>query len=214
MALNSRVGGQAAATTAGGGASGSATGARPCGGLARVLARAFRGGKPEILVLGPLCGDSVIYLASRGSRVHVDDVDLPRPIPPRRPGEPPANPPPFRLDQPDRLFHLVLAWEIADFIPPDRLVEYGSELRRITRDGGGLFFLSHSRPEPDDNRVSRYLLHSDDLIVRQVLDREKRPRYVHPNRDLERALQGFSIQGIQLQRSQMREITALKAGMG
>jgi len=187
---------------------------RPCGGLARALARAFREGKPEILVLGPLCGESAVYLAGRGARVHVEDFEPPPPHPVRRPGEPPSEVVPFRFDQPNSVFHLVLAWEVADFVPPDRLGEYGAELRRIVRDGGGLFFLSHSRPEPDDDRTSRYLLLADDLIERQVVGRERRPRYVHPTRDLEMALRGFTIQGIQLQRNQMREITALKAGMG
>jgi hypothetical protein len=187
---------------------------RPCGGLARVLARAFREGKPEILVLGPLCGESVVYLATRGARVHVEDFQPPPPLPPRRPGEPPSEVTPFRLDQPDTMFHLVLAWEAADFVPPDRLGEYGAELRRIVRDGGGLFFLSHSRPEAGDDRLSRYLLHADDLVERQVVERERSPRFVHPTRELESALRGFTIQGIQLQRNQMREITALKAGMG
>jgi SAM-dependent methyltransferase len=193
-------------------APGVALGGRPCGGLARALARAFRGGKPEILVLGPLCGDSVVYLAGRGARVHVDDFEPPPPLPVRRPGDPPIEVTPFRLDQPDRTFDLVLAWEVADFVPPDRLVEYGAELRRVLRDGGGLFFLSHSRPEPGDDRPSRYLLLSDDLILRQVVETERRPRYVHPTRDLEQALRGLAIQGIQLQRNQMREITAQKAG--
>ncbi len=214
MAQKPRENEPAVAASAGQAAAGSALGGRPCGALARVLARAFREGKPDILVLGPLCGESAVYLASRGARVHVEDFEIPPPIPARRPGEPPKEVPPFRLDQPDGRFHLVLAWEIADFVPPDRLVEYGGELRRIMRDGGGLFFFSHSRPDPADDRLSRYLLLADDLIVRQVVERERHPRYVHPTRDIELALRGFQIQGIQLQRTQMREITAQKAGMG
>ncbi len=214
MSLKPRERESAAPATAGAAAQGSALGGRPCGALARVLARALREGKPEILVLGPLNGDSVVYLASRGARVHVEDFELPPPIPPRRPGEPPVDVAPFRLDQPAGLFHLVLAWEIADFVPPDRLAEYGGELRRVMKDGGSLFFFSHSRPDPADDRVSRYLLLADDLIVRQVVETARHPRYVHPTRDIELALKGFAIQGIQLQRTQMREITAQKAGMG
>jgi hypothetical protein len=212
VAVRPRVKDAVAAPAGGEAAPAHALEGRPCGGLARVLARAFREGKPEILVLGPLCGESVVYLASRGARVHFEDLEPPSPVPPRRPGEPPPEVPPVRLDQPDALFHLVLAWEVADFVPPDRLAEYGGELRRVLRDGGGLFFFSHARPEPADERPSRYLLLADDLISRQVLGKERRPRYVHPTRDLERALRGFVIQGIQLQRTQMREITALKAG--
>lgn len=214
MSLKPRERESVAPATAGAAAQGSALGGRPCGALARVLARALREGKPEILVLGPLSGDSVVYLASRGARVHVEDFELPPPIPPRRPGEPPAEVAPFHLDQPAGFFHLVLAWEIVDFVPPDRIAEYGGELRRVMRDGGSLFFFSHSRPDPADDRVSRYLLLADDLIVRQIVEKDRRPRYVHPTRDIELALRGFAIQGIQLQRTQMREITAQKAGTG
>jgi len=41
-----------------------------------------------------------------------------------------------------------------------------------------------------------------------------RRRYVHGNRDLERALAGLSVQSVQLQRNQMREIAAVKSGTG
>jgi hypothetical protein len=39
-------------------------------------------------------------------------------------------------------------------------------------------------------------------------------RYVHPNREIERAIAGLSVQNIHLQRNQMREILALKVGVG
>ena len=68
MALKPRESTPAVAASAGQAAQGSALGGRPCGALARVLARAFREGKPEILVLGPLSGASVVYLAGRGAR--------------------------------------------------------------------------------------------------------------------------------------------------
>jgi hypothetical protein len=212
MTLGTRTKADAAARQVLGeaGAARTALDGRPCGGLARVLARAYRQGKPEILVLGPLSGESVVYLASRGARVHFEDLVPPSPLPPRRPGEPPPKVAPFRLDQPDALFHLVLAWEVVDFIPPDRLLEYGSELHRVLRNGGEVFFFSHARPEEADHRRSRYVLLADDVISRQGLGTDRCARYLHPTRDLERALKGFVIKGIQLQRSQMREVTAAK----
>ncbi len=194
--------------------SSSAGAGKPCGGLARALARAFREERPQILDIGSLCGDSVVYLARRGSKIHVEEVEAPPPVPERRPGEPAPEIPPFRLDQPDGLFHLVLAWEVVDFVPPGRLAEFGSELRRVLRDGGVVFLFSHARPESPRERPPRYLLVADDLIVRQESSRGPIPRYVHPTRDLERALAGFDIRGIQLQRNQMREISAVKVGMG
>ena len=197
------------------GAPSAPTGGQPCGGLGRVLARAFREGRPEVLALGPLCGESVVYLAGRGARVQVDDVALPEPRPVRKPGEPVPTPPPaVVLDLPTGKFDLVLVWEVLDFVPPDRLQEFGAEIVRVLRVGGQLFLFSHQKPAADRAVIPRYRLLADDLVVREEPKGELLARYVHPNRDLERALTGLAVQGIQLQRNQMREIIASKAGVG
>lgn len=186
----------------------------PCGSLGRVLARAFREPKAEILHIGPLCGESVVYLASRGARVSVEDFVPPPPTPPRQPGEILIEKAPIRCDYANQRFHLILAWELADYVPPDRLADFGAELLRMTREGGWLFLFSHAKPASALEPLTRYRLLADDLVVREFCETAPIPRYVHPNRDLERAFTGFAIQGIQLQRSQMREIVALKAGVG
>lgn len=144
----------------------------------------------------------------------VEDFEPPPPTPPRKPGEIMVDKVPIHFDHADGKFHLVLAWELTDFVPPDRLADYGAELRRVTKDGGWLFLLSHAHPEAPSEPPTRYRLLADDLIVREICDLPRIPRYNHPTREIERALQGFSIQAIQLQRSQMREILALKAGVG
>lgn len=195
-------------------ASSSAAAGQPCGGLGRVLARTFKLGKPEILVLGPLCGESVVYLAGRGARVHHEDVELPEPLPPKRAGEPVPAVTAVRLDQPDRRFDLVLAWELLDFVPPDRLTELGAEIARTLKIGGQLFVFAHQRPPAEHGAPPRYRLLADDLLVREETGALVHRRYVHPNRDIERALSGLAVQGIQLQRNQMREILASKAGVG
>jgi hypothetical protein len=167
-----------------------------------------------VLALGPLCGESVVYLGGRGARVHVDEFEPPPPLAPRKPGEPAPFVPPYRLEQPDRAFSLVLAWEVLDFVAPERLAECGAELARVLRIGGQLFMLAHQKPPSETAVIPRYRLLSDDLIVREEPDGPLRRRYVHGNRDLERALSGLSVQSVQLQRNQMREIAAVKSGTG
>jgi hypothetical protein len=187
---------------------------QPCGGLGRAVARAFRDGKPQILVLGPLCGESVVFLGGRGARVHVDEVELPEPAPKRQPGETPAEQKPVRFDHPSGAFDLVLAWEILDFVPPDRLQEFGAELVRLLRVGGQLIVFAHQKPPADRAVVPRYRLLADDLIVREEPATAPIPRYSHSNLMIERAIAGLSVQNIHLQRNQMREILASKAGVG
>jgi hypothetical protein len=187
---------------------------QPCGGLGRAVARAVRDGRPEILVLGPLCGESVVYLAGRGARVHVDDVALPEPIPARRPGDVVEAPPPVRLDHPSGAYDLVLAWELLDFVPPDRLHEFGAEIVRLMRVGGQLVVFAHQKPSSDRAVIPRYRVLADDMVVREEPGAPAVTRYTHPNREIERAIAGLSVQNIHLQRNQMREILASKAGVG
>ena len=187
---------------------------QPCGGLGRAVARAFRDGKPQILVLGPLCGESVVFLAGRGARVHVDEVELPEPIPKRQPGDPVPTLRPVKLDYPSGTFDLVLAWEMLDFVPPERLHEFGAEIVRLLRVGGQLIVFAHQKPPADRAILPRYRLLADDMVVREEPATPTLPRYTHPNREIERAIAGLSVQNIHLQRNQMREILASKAGVG
>ena len=187
---------------------------QPCGGLGRAVARAFRDGKPQILVLGPLCGESVVFLAGRGARVHVDEVELPEPIPKRLPSEPAPPVRPFKLDHRSDSIDLLLAWEVFDFVPPERLQEFGAEIVRLLRVGGQLVMFAHQKPPSDRAVLPRYRVLADDMVVREEPADSPRPRYVHPNREIERAISGLSVQNIHLQRNQMREILALKVGVG
>lgn len=214
MAFRSRA---PEAPTASGAASAPAAppaGGQPCGTLARVLARTFREAKPEILDLGPLCGESAVYFAGRGSRFRVENFEPPEPTPPRTPGEAPPAVEPLRLECDDGRFDLVLAWETFDFVPPDRLHELGQEVRRVLRDGGQVFLFCHQKPASEAEIPPRYRMIADDLIVREPSLGRTRRRWAHPTREIERALAGLSVQGIHLQRSQMREIVAVKAGVG
>jgi hypothetical protein len=174
----------------------------------------FREPKAEVLDLGPLCGSTVVYLAGRGARVHVEELEIPSPRPERKPNVIVEDPPPVRLDQPDGRAHLVLAWEMLDFVPPDRLAEVGAELRRVTRAGGMLFLFSQAKPLAEREPVPRYTLLADDMVVRDPAGVRSLRRWAHPTREIERALAGFAIQGIHLQRNQMREITALRSAVG
>jgi len=183
---------------------------QPCGSLGRVLARIFKEARPEVLDLGPLCGQTVTYLASRGARVTVEPFDPPHPVSAAIPGQEPPDPPPIHFDQPDAHFDLVLAWEHLDFLPPERMPDFAAEVLRVLRDGGWLFLFSRMASPTGPEQPPRYRMLADDMIVREPTDLPARRRWGSSTRDIERALKGFSIQGVQLQRNQMREFSALK----
>ena len=185
-------------------------------GVAKMLERAFRKSKPEILDLGPICGHTVVYLADRGARVSVDEFDPPPPTPTQEPGEDEIVVEPIRIEQPDGRFDLVLAWEQCDFVEPQRLPEFGAELRRVLGAGGCLLLFSRNATGRETGRSSevpcRYRLVSDAQAVREEAERPQRPRWIHPTREIERALAPLSIEGIHLQRNQIREFSAVKSG--
>jgi cyclopropane fatty-acyl-phospholipid synthase-like methyltransferase len=130
------------------------------------------------------------------------------------PGEAAVALEPLRFDCDDGRFDLVLAWEAADFVPPERLHEFGQEIRRVLRDGGQVVLFCHQKPAAEFEALPRYRMIADDLVVRETSPGAAHRRWAHPTREIERALTGLSVQGIHLQRSQMREIVAVKPGVG
>jgi hypothetical protein len=161
-----------------------------------------------------MCGASVVYLASRGARVSVEEFDPPQPTPPPDPSQSPHEPPPkepIRIEKPDGCFHFIVAWEQIDFVPPDRLADFGTELHRLLARGGYVMLFARSGSvgeKPARSRPGRFRIIADDRLVHEESEFKERQRWVHPTREIERALAPLSIQGIHLQRNQMREFLA------
>jgi len=198
------------------GAVDSASGAQACSSLRRALDQVLKLDKPEILDLGPLCGASAVYLANRGARVSVEEFRSPPPTPARDPSLPADKQLPKKpvvIEQEEGRFDLVLVGEQIDFVPPDRLADFGAELRRVLAAGGFVLLFGRSSEEKQDptaRRPGRFRIIADDRLLHEDSGLPNRRRWVHPTREIERALAPLSIQGIQLQRNQMREFLARK----
>ncbi|HXV76262.1 MAG TPA: class I SAM-dependent methyltransferase [Candidatus Polarisedimenticolaceae bacterium] len=188
-----------------------------CPGLGKVLEKIGRIDKPEVLDLGPFCGDTAVYFGERGARISVAELEPPPPPPPpaerdpddlaARTSEPPAVPP-IRLAFDDSRFDLVLVWEMCDFLPPDRVGEFGAELHRVMADGGTALLMSASDPPKDGphaDRAPRYRVVDEGHVERQAGSGPRRRRYGHNPRALERALAPLGVASIHLQRNQLRE---------
>ena len=161
-----------------------------------------------MLLLGPLCGASVVFLGERGARVTVAEFDPPATAPPDA-AEPPA---PFGMVVETAAFDLVLAWDSLEFVPPERLREVGQELRRVLRPGGILFALMSLAREPTARVPARFRIVAEDRIVREAAQLAEAARWPHANREIERALDGIAVEGVHLQRDQVREILAVRGG--
>ena len=185
-----------------------------CPGLAFVLQRILKQGeRPEVLDLGQFSRSAAIYLASRGARVCIENFEPPPPTPRLKPGAQSIDKPAISIPQPDRKFDLVLAWEHADFVPPDRLGDFAAELSRMMLPGGWLLLFAEDGPGGRGSRPDQpgsYRLTADDRIVRSPTAGPERPRWAHPNRAIERAVSPMKVHAIQLQRSRIREILVRK----
>ena len=177
-----------------------------CSGLEKALHFVLRRENPRVLDLGPMCGETVTYLAGLGARVTVTEFDAPRET--RLPEEKPLV-----FDQPNSSFDLVLAWEHIDFMPTERTKEFAAELRRVLTADGWIFLLSRASSPQTATTRSRFRVLDRNRVARERLEKEApRPRFVHTTRALEDALSGFLIEGIHLRRNQVREVVATRAG--
>jgi SAM-dependent methyltransferase len=178
--------------------------------LSDVLKRIDKIDRPAVLDLGPMCGQTATLLAQKGSRIHVDRFEPPPPTPPRKPGEKVEEPAPLAIDQPDGAFDIVLAWENIDFVPPERLADFGRELHRILKPAGVLLLFSLSRSIPEPEPIPSYRLFEDGSFSRETGALPLRRRWVHANREIERSLPDLVICSMHLLRNQMREILVVK----
>jgi hypothetical protein len=108
----------------------------------------------------------------------------------------------------------VLAWEFLDFVPPERLQEVGAEIARVMRVGGQLLVFAHQKPPAEAVVMPRYRVLADDLIVREEPSGVRGAATRTRTATWSGALAGLAVQGIQLQRNQLREIVAAKVGVG
>lgn len=195
----------------------SAAEVRSCPSLAKALKKISSLDKPQILDLGELCGSTAVFLANRGARVCVEEFRPPVPRRVKKPGEDAAEVEPFRIDQPSGGFDLVLAWETIDFTPPDRLEEVVGELKRLVRPDGLLLLFSRNATgarKAQQDIPGRFRVEALDRVAREPAGSQTRTRWVHLTREIERVLKPLSVQGIHLQRDQMREILAVRKATG
>jgi len=181
-----------------------------CPGIALALSRVLAGGRrPEVLDLGQPCRASALYVADRGARVYVDDFAVPEPPEPGADDELPPRPPPIALPHGDARFDLVLGWDHADQVPPERLAEFGAELARVLAPGGWLVLFVRDAPgagRKGPETAQGYRLVGDDRFVRvPAAQVPVRRRFVHPSRAIERALAPLKVRSVHLQRNGVRE---------
>ncbi len=171
--------------------------------------------KPCVLDLGSAEGSTLEFFAHCGCRVWVEDlaVALPRPEKPTtvtrvrrvRPG--PAPPPLLAERCPDdRLFDVVVCWNLLDLMPVEAATALVGEFRARLRPGGMVwaFFDSVRLASVEYRRRMRirgeesldHILQPDRTVV----------RFVHQNRDVQGMFEGFEVLSSTFLRVGLREM--------
>lgn len=182
-------------------------------GMARALERiSIHRSSPEILDLGQPCGSTAVYLASRGARVSVEEFEAPGAKRIAGATEHFVAVDRVSIDQPDAKFDLVLAWEHFDFVPPDRLDEFVSEISRVMAPDGWLllFALDGTPGNLTESRPASYRITADDRLLRTPAAGPSRPRWAHHNRAIHQALAPLVVSGVTLRRNRLREFVVHK----
>jgi len=183
-----------------------------CPSLVKALGKILRDDRPRILDFGSQCGATAVALANRGAHVTVDEVSFPEPTP-EADDDDPVETPPYKLDHDDDAYDLILAWEMFDFIEAGRLQEVGNEFARILAKNGWLLLFARNsgRNEPAPEALPRYRITAEDRLIREACEGTRRERFTHPTRTVEAALKPLKVQGIHLQRNQLREFLSVKS---
>ena len=177
----------------------------------------FATGKPEILMPGSAVRRERRLLSPAAARACTSiEVELPEPIPKRQPGERRRLVSPVRGSSTRRTRSISSSrGRCSTSCPPERLTSSAPRSSALlTRRRAADRLRASEAARRAARCIPRYRLLADDLIVREEPGEHRRRRYVHPNREIERAIAGLSVQSIHLQRNQMREILASKAGVG
>jgi len=181
--------------------------------MARALERILlQRSSPEILDLGQACGSTAVYLASRGARVSVEEFEAPSAQRTVQGAAAFLTGERLAIDQPDAKFDLVLAWEHFDFVPPDRLDEFVSEISRVMAPDGWLllFALDGTPGNQSEDRPASYRITADDRLLRTPEAGPLRPRWSHHNRAIHQALAPLVVSGVTLRRNRLREFVVHK----
>ena len=168
-----------------------------------------------MLDVGPFCGASAVFLAQRGIRVTVAELNLDRlgrAPQPDDDGNEVLDPQVARIDADDEAFDLILAWDACDFVAPKWFPIVADELKRVLAPRGWLMLFARggrAANTPRD-RPARVRIVAEDRIETLADSGAALPRWEHSNRQIETAFAPLAVGHIHLQRNQVREILLQK----
>ena len=167
--------------------------------------------KPHVLDLGRLCGSNIEWCIRKGFKVYVDDritslKTAPPPSVPQKGEKKPTPPTPLEpLDYSPAFFHVVLCWDLLDYLVIKQAQELVADIARILKPKGLLlafFNFDRSSPPPP----TRYRILQEDRLEYERLSLAPIPRQVYENREIQELFSKFDTVNSCFLKNQMREV--------
>jgi hypothetical protein len=143
---------------------------------------------PQILDIGPICGQNIDYLINRYTRIHVCDLVQRLAPEPLQPIEAEAIVPWFDYDE--NSFDGIHLWDVPDHLDDRALKRLVALCSEILKPNGLLMVIAGttSLPQP----YQHYVVIGNDMMVRLMKSTSFRLPYFHrSNRDIEIAMKPF-----------------------
>jgi hypothetical protein len=164
----------------------------------------------EILDVGPVCQENIMFFAGRMHRLYVCDMFLRLQ---REPDRKPGGRDVFRhLDYPPRSFDGIQLWDLADHLDDDqvkRLVKRCFDMLRST----GLLMLTAFEKKPFPDLINTFVIGREYLLDVRGQPHLKLPWYCRHNRALMSLLADFNVVKSFRYRSGLRELLFEKPGL-
>ena len=183
--------------------------------LKPLVRRLHRLKKPCVLDLGSAEGPTLEFFTHCGCRVWVEDLAaiLPQPEKPAkvtrvrrvRPGQ---TPPPLLAERypDDRLFDVVVCWNILDLMPVEAATALVGEFRTRLRPGGMVWAFFDSVRLASVEYRRRMRIRGEESLDHFLQPDRTIVRFVHQNRDIQGMFEGFEVLSSTFLRVGLREM--------
>lgn len=161
----------------------------------------------QILDLGPVCEENIMFFASRLKRHYVCDMFL-RLIREQKIGRHSRNV--WRhLDYPDRFFDGIHLWDLCDHLDDKKVSQLVEHCLLMLQPGGLLMLVAFEKP-PSAARINSFIIQRDYRMGFRLQSHLNLPWHCRHNRALLSLLTGFSIVKSLRYRNGIREILLKK----
>jgi hypothetical protein len=156
--------------------------------LKKYVDRLARCQKPEVLDLGPVCGNNISFFLNRIAKLHVCDVFSH--LPQEKKNDPDAEKYVSLLDYKKHSFDGINLWDVPDHLGNRTLALLIPHLQSLLKPSGMLMMIASTTSEPQPYPLF-FVIRNDCAVILQTKTEHRLSYYYRANRDIERSMKPF-----------------------